>query len=176
MVYLVQFPIARRSKTVTAVTVAISIALCAESVLMFCIASIKGAEPTFRLIFILAGFLPPLILLSITIFVPLSYRIERDELIVSRLVPNFRVPLSRIASVRRGDTMDLRGGTRTMGCGGFGGFFGLYSVPALGPSRLFITRKDDLVILPLKEGRTLVLTPRDPEAFISAIEEAIRTV
>jgi hypothetical protein len=168
-----QFSVARWSKTVTAVTAAVVIALCAESILMFCIASMKGVDATFRLIFILAGVVPPLILLSIFAFVPISYRIEREEFIVSRFAPNFHIPLSRIASVRRGDAMDLRGWKRVMGCGGVGGFFGLYSVPALGPSRLYITRKDDLVIMPLKKGRTLVLSPKDSEAFVKAINEVI---
>ncbi|MBN1555168.1 MAG: hypothetical protein JXA11_10515 [Phycisphaerae bacterium] len=172
MLNYTQFPVARWSKTVVIVTVAVSVALCAESVLMFFIASIQGMEPWFRTVFILAGLIPPVILLTMFAFAPLSYRIEREELVVSRLARNYRVPLNKIASVRRGDAMDLRGSTRTMGCGGFAGFYGLFSVPALGKSRLFITRKDSLVILPLTQGRTLVLSPKDPEAFVKAIEEA----
>lgn len=168
------FAIARWSKPVRILTVSITVAITVQAIIMLALAIFSHGELVPRIVFACAGLVSVMVLSMMYAFAPLSYRINGDYVTVVRWGPNYRVPLSEIESACQADGSILHGSIRVLGCGGVCGYYGRYASPSLGPVRMYITRKEGIVVMRLKGGgRTLVVSPMDPAAFISAIDEAI---
>lgn len=103
-----------------------------------------------------------------------GYSVEDGVLIIRTPFGNVRVPLDAAFSVRLASDDDLRGSLRLFGSGGFFGYYGLYRTTSLGRCNWYVTDRSRMVVLKTA-GRTLVLSPADPEAFIAAVSSAAKT-
>lgn len=63
--------------------------------------------------------------------------------------------------------------TRVFGVGGLFGSFGRHRSEYLGNLDLYITRTDRMVLLRLKNRRSIVLSPAEPDAFLAAMRELL---
>jgi hypothetical protein len=99
---------------------------------------------------------------------PLGYEIGEGALVVRRPTGRVRIPLGDIREVRASHADDFTGCIRLWGSGGLFGYFGLYRTSKLGKSWWYCTSRENMVIV-RTETQTLVLSPDDPEAFLTAV-------
>jgi hypothetical protein len=112
---------------------------------------------------------PPAILLFSLLFVVTGYTVTREELRVRRLLFCTVFPLHGLRQARH-EPKVLCGSTRIFGNAGLFSFTGLYQSKPLGRYRLFATDPSRAVVLVLP-GRTLVLTPASPQAFLLRLRQ-----
>jgi hypothetical protein len=82
--------------------------------------------------------------------------------------PSTDIRLDAVRTVSLLDPDALRGSLKLLGMSGLFGYYGLFRSPVLGSFRLHGTRAGGLVLVKT-EGRTLVLTPEPPDAFVEAL-------
>jgi hypothetical protein len=82
------------------------------------------------------------------------------------LIP--RADITRVELVSRAEFRTRYGTGMRIGAGGFGGGFGLASFPTE-TFRLYISRVDAIVLVHVRAGRSWMITPAAPEAFVAAV-------
>ena len=120
---------------------------------------------TFRIVF-------PLIMLGVTVgsllFIVAGFELDSHELRVKRLFWSTRIPLSSLKSAWH-DSNAAKGSIRLFGNGGLYSFTGVFKNSRLGRYRAFMTNPSCAVVLK-QEGKTTVVTPADPEAFLAHLK------
>jgi hypothetical protein len=102
-------------------------------------------------------------------FVVRGYRVEGKVLWVRRLWWETRVSLHGLSEARH-DPEALRRSIRLWGNGGFYSFTGWFRNRKLGTYRAYGTDPSNAVVIKLRQ-RTIVVTPHDPAAFVTAVRE-----
>jgi hypothetical protein len=117
---------------------------------------------------VLAGGLIPLAAFLLGILLaPRGYSIADGRLTIDRFVHPVEIPLASIKAVERLPAERLAGSWRTLGSGGFFGYYGRFRNPTLGSYRMYATRGDGLVLV--RAEQAYVLTPDSPDRFIEAL-------
>jgi hypothetical protein len=112
-----------------------------------------------------------IILLIVTYgFSPKGYVLEDGVFTVLRPFKAKNYPLSDIQSVSVVEKKNLKGSIRTFGVGGLFGYFGLFRNSTYGNMVWYATRRDRFVVIERSNGKTIVITPDDPAAFVSAYQ------
>ena len=101
---------------------------------------------------------------------PGSFEVTPNGVEIVRPLSRIRLPLEGISGVRRLEEEAMKGAVRIFGAGGFGGGFGWFWSRRLGRFRAYVSRTKNLVIIELRGDRPVVLSPDEPEAFVSALE------
>ena len=112
--------------------------------------------------------LSPAVLIGALLFVVTEYELDHRRLSVRRLLWWTQVDLTGLTRVFR-EPAGFRGSLRVFGNGGLFSFTGIFYSKPLGRYRLFATDPDRFVVMVLP-GRTVVVSPADPEAFVHAVE------
>lgn len=112
--------------------------------------------------------LPIAMIPGAALFTIRGYTLERDSILVHRLLWATRVSRIGLKSAVHDPSL-LSGGIRLFGNGGFYSFSGLFRNKHLGTYRAFITDPARAVILRYADDKVIVMTPSDPERFVSAI-------
>lgn len=112
--------------------------------------------------------IPPALLLGSLLFVVSSYSINGGHLSIGRLFWSTNIPLLGIHEAWH-DPKAMKGSLRIFGNGGLFGITGLFWSKTLGRYRLFATDPVKSVVMRL-HGRTVVITPDDPDAFLLELE------
>ena len=95
------------------------------------------------------------------LFRPLGYVLSDENLVIRRyFLPRF-FAYSEIAEVRPIPREDLRWTMRTFGNGGVFGYYGKFYHTAFGAMTWFASRRDHYVLIILKDGRKIIVTPDD---------------
>jgi hypothetical protein len=94
-----------------------------------------------------------------------EYEVGEGKLVVRKMMGSKSFEL-RGASVGR-DTLAFQGMTRVFGNGGFFAFDGLFYSRRLGFIRSYARNREHGVVVVLAGGRKLVLSPDDPDAFVT---------
>jgi len=115
-----------------------------------------------------------LILLFTYGFSPKGYALEDGQFTVWRPFKAKQFQISDIISVTAVEKKNLKGSIRTFGVGGLFGYFGLFRNSTYGNMVWFATRRDRFVVIERSNGKTIVITPDDPAAFVSAYESIRR--
>lgn len=84
------------------------------------------------------------------------------------------LPKAAFAEARSVTAMDLGRLMRRFGARGMLGCFGWFTSEYMGNMDAYVTRSDALVYLRLKNRRPLLLTPREPEAFLEALKTILK--
>ena len=95
------------------------------------------------------------------LFRPLAYLLSEDNLIIRRILLPRVFPYAEIAEVRSISREDLRWTMRTFGNGGVFGYYGKFYHTSFGAMTWFASRRDHYVMILLKDGRKIVVTPDD---------------
>ncbi|HKB78453.1 MAG TPA: PH domain-containing protein [Thermoanaerobaculia bacterium] len=111
----------------------------------------------------------PLMLVGSFLFIISGFGLEGRTLLVRRVLWSTRIDLSDLRRMAF-DPMAIKGAVRLLGNGGLFSFSGLYRTKVLGRFRLFATDPGNAVVL-VRQSRTVVITPADPQAFIARLRQ-----
>jgi hypothetical protein len=114
----------------------------------------------------------PLLVLAGTLpFLVRGYVLQDRTLFIERPGWSTRADLTALRSVAA-DPNAMRGSLRLVASGGLFGFFGLFRNRSLGLYRAYATDPRRAVVLKLS-GRTVVVTPDDPDAFVAEVQRRV---
>jgi hypothetical protein len=114
-----------------------------------------------------AALLPLALVLGAALFTIRGYTIERDSILVHRLLWATRLPRTGLQSATY-DPALISGGMRIFGNGGFFSFTGFFRNKQLGTYRAYITDPARAVVLKYGD-RVVVVSPGDPDKFASSV-------
>ncbi|MFM9008864.1 MAG: PH domain-containing protein [Bacteroidota bacterium] len=143
------------------------------AVVMMVLATVSPEES--RLSLMAAAVLMLALSVGFLLLAPKGYLIQHDGIAVQRRVGLKKFPAKDALDIRRMDAADTKGLIRTFGNGGLFGYTGRYYSPAIGQQSWYCSRRTGLVVIRLKHGIPVVFSPDDPEAFVEAANEMIRT-
>jgi hypothetical protein len=101
-----------------------------------------------------------------------GYVVTPEALWIERWGWRHAIPLSDVVSVTA-DPEALRGSLRLFASGGLFGFFGIFWSRRLGMFRAYCPAPKRSVLLKLRQ-RTVVVSPENPEAFVTALKNALQ--
>lgn len=112
----------------------------------------------------------PVILLA-TLSLPtflLAYRLDETQITIRTAISQKQVPLR---DIRSATPLDYTLGTRVLGMSGLAYHVGHYNVADLGSVHVFAgTSSGRGVLIETSDGDRLLLSPADPDSFLSALE------
>jgi len=156
----------------TFITVATSALLLAGAVLATWVALTKAPAGAGRAVILLGGVVALTAFILGFLLAPRGYTIADGRLTIDRFVRPIEIPLGSIESVERLPADRLAGSWRTLGSGGFFGYYGRFRNETLGSYRMYATRGDGYVLV--RTTLPYVLTPDSPERFIETLERGRR--
>jgi hypothetical protein len=127
------------------------------------------ASGDFRSLDFWFGVLPLALLIGTALCTVRGYSITLDAIFVQRLCWKTRLPRQGLESAEYQPGV-LRHSFRTFGNGGLFSFTGWYYNRTLGTYRAYATDIHRTVVLRLR-GKTIVLTPDEPERFVNELKE-----
>lgn len=113
------------------------------------------------------AFVPPAIALFSLLFVVVGYELKPQQLRIRRLFWSTEISVIGLQRVYA-DPELMKCSLRIFGNGGLFSITGLYQNRTLGRYRAFVTNSEQAVALFLSD-RIIVISPRDPEAFVQAV-------
>ncbi len=139
------------------------------SVLAFAgaVSLVTNLEGSMRLL----GLLPPVGFGVAAFFCIRGYALDGATLLIRRLLWTTRISLSGLESVESVPKA-MSGSLRTFGNGGLYSFTGWYWNRPLGSYRAWVTDLRNTVVLRVG-GRTLVISPEPPEAFVATLRDCL---
>ena len=94
---------------------------------------------------------------------PQRLEIGADAIVILRRYKSIVLERENIKSIEPLTKRDMRGAIRTCGVGGLFGYFGYYYSNKLGSFKLFATSFDNLYLIKLWSGKTIVLSCAEPD-------------
>lgn len=161
------------SPAVRIVSLVVTLALLGGAVALALPAAMGWAGPASPWLWVAAVFMP-LTLVVTWLFAPQAYEVTGNEIIVRRPLGPIRIACSNIVAVERLAAGSLGMGIRLCASGGLFGVFGLFWSKGLGRFWMWGTRPDKLVLLRLRTGLPVVLTPDDDEGLTRAAVALVR--
>ena len=107
-------------------------------------------------------------------FSPKAYAVDDRQLIIYRPFHRKFYSTTDMKSLSVVDKKDLSRSIRVFGVGGLFGYFGLFRNSRYGTMIWYATRRDQFVVIERSNGRTIVLTPDDPNSLVSELNEQIQ--
>ena len=104
------------------------------------------------------------------LYAPRKYVVDLHDITIARIGPDVHIPLSDLTNVK---AIELHRVIRLFGCGGLFGAWGWFSSRELRCFRAYVTNRHELVVIWLKHGKPVVLSPEDPGAFMEAVKTAV---
>jgi hypothetical protein len=83
--------------------------------------------------------------------------------------PNVYILREEITQIERIERGQLGLGICLFGSGGFFGYFGWFYGRHIGRFRAFATNGTDLVLITLRDGQKLAMSPYPPDAFVECV-------
>ncbi len=165
----------RWSRLVWVVTVAVGVLVATITfVVLYAAIHSRAGGSAVWLLLVGEAFLPVGVLVILAFFAPRSYEIDSDAVVVKRLGRDVVISVREIREVRRLEGVKMGFTLRLFGCGGFLGWFGLFYSRALGKFWAYAGNQEDSVLLTRTDGSKVVISPNHPDAFIAAVQEAMR--
>ncbi len=109
----------------------------------------------------------PVVMLLTPLWAPRGYRITDNAVVIRKRVGDEQISFDEIASAEIRDSREvLAGAMKVMGSGGYYGTYGRFSGGALGSFRASVTNDGPVVVLRMKHGNPLVISPEYPTDFL----------
>lgn len=115
--------------------------------------------------------LMPLIVVGAALFTIKGYTVDANGIFVRRLFWSNQLSWSGLRDAEA-DPKAMRGGVRICGNGGLFSFSGRYWSRKLGHYRALVMDPSRAVVLKY-EGKTVVLSPDDPDAFVEEVRRRV---
>lgn len=105
------------------------------------------------------------------VFHPVSYRVEKDNIIVHRLASDIVFSRSDIKNIELLQDAKLKGTIRTFGVGGLFGYFGQFMNHEMGCMTWYATKHHTkTVLIELQNNKKIIITPDEPEQFVHQLQ------
>ncbi len=101
---------------------------------------------------------------------PQRLEIGEEQIVILRRYKSIVINRSEIKSIQALSKSDFSGVIRTCGVGGLFGYFGHYYSRKLGSFRLFATSFENLYLIKLWSGKSIVISCAEPEVIEQFIE------
>lgn len=108
------------------------------------------------------------------VYAPREYQVQPEGISVRRFAGTKLFRQENVLHIRKMNADETKGLIRTFGNGGLFGYTGRYHSPAIGHQRWYCSRRTGLVVIELKAGIPVILSPEDPEGFVEAANEMFR--
>jgi hypothetical protein len=165
----------RWSRVTWIVTVGVSIIVALIPVLILRTAvHAPPGNSVLRVVLIVAGFVPVVILGIVALFAPLAVEVSSEAVVVKRLVRDVVIPLADVREIRRLESGQAGFMWRLCGCGGFLGWFGLFYSRGLGEFWAYAGNRADLVLLTRIDGTKIVVSADPPDAFVEVVQKSLQ--
>jgi hypothetical protein len=119
---------------------------------------------------------PPVIIIAALLFTalfrPKAYLINPSVLKVIQVGFSRTVPTEDIQSIVPVSKPDIGVGIRAFGSGGFLGYLGKFWYSKLGFVTFYITDRNKMLLVTMKNGRKLMISPDDQVGFLEAFRQA----
>lgn len=126
---------------------------------------------------IILSFAVPLLLAVLLIiaiiYAPRSYSLTDKQLIIHRWAGYKMIPLQDIQSAQHIESKKLRWSWRKFGVGGFFGYYGKFYNSKFGTLTYFATQLKNFVMIELKNGKKIILTP-DDISLVQRLQDEMR--
>lgn len=109
------------------------------------------------------------ILITAYFFSVKFYSIENESLIIHRAFDKVAYNLNEIQATKQLADDSLNKTLRLFGSGGLFGYYGVFSNNTLKKFTLYGTQTKNYILIELKSGKKIVLTPDEPEAMLEAL-------
>ncbi len=109
---------------------------------------------------------------TVLLFRPLGYSINKKEIIINRFVNKIYLPIISIKNIRLLLPTETKWMFRTFGVSGLFGYWGKFTNRSLGVTNWYSTKQKNLVLITMKNGRKVIISPNDYLNFIAAIHIA----
>jgi hypothetical protein len=117
------------------------------------------------LLWVFPGFMA-LLCSGLFLYRPIHYLFTPYSLVVHRLMHDVVIDLNQLELVRTVSKEEMGLPIRTFGNGGLFGYTGSYFSDRLGNMTWYATRTEKFVLVQLKEGKKIILTPDEPREFV----------
>ena len=151
----------------TAMTIAIAAILLGAAIFSLWLAYARASSTALRAMLAASAGVTLAVVVIGAAMAPRGYAIRDGLLRIERRVAAIEIPLASIRAVERLPEESLAGSVRTLGSGGFFGYYGRFRNGALGDYRMYATRSGGYVLV--RADRPYVLTPDSPDRFIDAL-------
>lgn len=101
---------------------------------------------------------------------PTAYTVDADTFQIHRAMGVKSIPRSDIESVGLMNKEDLGFGIRTFGSGGAFGYLGRFWYKNTGHLTMYVTDKSKMILISLKSGKKLVVSPDDTGGFLKTFK------
>lgn len=120
------------------------------------------------------GVFLPFVLFAEYLLAPRRYLVTEQGVMVIRFWHTLLIPFASMQSVRETSRNEVFNDfTRDGGSGGCFGYYGHFKNPLLGRFLIFATHRTRLVLIEMREGEPLVVSPDEVQEFIDAVQEGI---
>ncbi|MBI2373199.1 MAG: hypothetical protein HYV07_04305 [Deltaproteobacteria bacterium] len=163
---MTDYPIAPQSKPFVAMTVVTS-----ALPLALVWAARLAPSPVRELLYGAAAFVVVLYVAIAVLMRPILFSLSKDGIELVWPTRRRRVPLEGVVRARVLDPKELRretGYAMRVGAGGFLGAFG-WAMTGKGTMELWVTRTDKVVFVERRDGKSLLITPAQPERFVEEL-------
>lgn len=97
------------------------------------------------------------------------YQLTDDALVIHRKINTVKIQRDQIESATSIQQLATLGNIRLIGNGGLFGYMGKYRNLKFGNYSFYGTQRKNLVLIKLKNGKQLVITPDQPHSLIDAL-------
>jgi hypothetical protein len=151
----------------TALTIVISAILLGATVFTAWLSFSRASSTALRAMLAASAIVTLAVFVLGAAMAPRGYGIRDGILRIERRIAAIEIPLASIRAVERLPEESLAGSIRTLGSGGFFGYYGRFRNGTLGDYRMYATRGGGYVLV--RADRPYVLTPDSPDRFIDAL-------
>jgi hypothetical protein len=151
--------LSRRQKVSTAIVLAL-IVLANQWMLMNKLIG-EETDSVYAIIIIISDFVS----LFLFLISPHAYEITGNEIIISRFILKRHIAFSDIDRIEKISSEEIQFSFRTFGVGGFFGSYGQFVNRKSGSMTWFVTQRINFIMLHLKSGEQVVITPDDAGMF-----------
>ena len=100
-----------------------------------------------------------------------GYSLQPQELRIIRLGWSKDIPYNDIVDIEYSPDA-MMGSLRKFGIGGFFSYYGMFKNRVLGDYKAYATHRKNTVVITIKSGKKIVVTPSDPERFVEELKGA----
>lgn len=102
-----------------------------------------------------------------------GYGIYGKTLVIKTHESDIKLTYMQIMDVRKMDAGEMTGLSRSFGFGGLFGYYGHYHNATAGDMTFYATQQKNWVLIHTEDNRAIVLTPDDPDKFVSEVKAII---